>query len=116
MTMNKNVVAATDQTFHNEVLESPLPVLVDFWAPWCGPCRVVGPIVEELATEYVGKIKVVKLNTDENQETAMKYGIQSIPTLAIFVNGKPVDSVVGAGTKKMLKEKLDKYVAVSTMN
>jgi thioredoxin 1 len=108
--MVKNIVAVTDENFQQEVLESELPVLVDFWAPWCGPCRVVSPVVEELADEFVGKFKVAKLNTDENQETAMKYGIMSIPTLAVFQNGKVVDGVIGAVPKRVLKELMDKHV------
>jgi thioredoxin 1 len=107
--MSKNIVAVTDDTFEQEVLQSQLPVLVDFWAPWCGPCRIVGPVVEELASEYAGQLKVAKLNTDENQETSVKYGIMSIPTLAVFHNGEVVDGVVGAAPKRMLKELLDKH-------
>jgi thioredoxin 1 len=114
--MNQNIVTGNDANFQREVIESPLPVLVDFWAPWCGPCRIVGPIVEELAQEYAGKIKVVKLNTDENQETAAAYGIRGIPTLAVFVNGEVVDGIVGAAPKRMLKEKLDKYVSPAAAN
>ena len=97
--MKKNVIEATDDTFQKEVIESSTPVLVDFWAPWCGPCRFVGPVVEELADEYAGKIKVVKVNTDENEKISYTYGIMSIPTLAVFRNGKVVDGVVGAVPK-----------------
>jgi len=107
----KHIVTGTDHNFKKEVLESELPVLVDFWAPWCGPCRMVGPVVEELSSEYAGKVKVVKLNTDENQEVAQTYGIMSIPTIAVFNKGKVVDGVVGAAPKQMLKELLDKHVA-----
>lgn len=114
--MNKHVVIATDATFQKEVLQSSLPVLVDFWAPWCGPCRIVGPVVEELASEYAGKIKVVKLNTDENETIASALGIMSIPTLAIFRDGKPVDGVVGAVSKGTLKKLLDKQTSVVSIN
>ena len=108
--MNKHIISVTDTTFTAEVLQSEIPVLVDFWAPWCGPCRRVGPVVEELAEEYAGRVKVVKLNTDENLEIATTYGIQSIPTLAIFRGGKAVDSILGAVPKTVLKELLDRHV------
>ena len=99
-------VVITDQNFEEEVLKSNTPVLVDFWAPWCTPCKIVGPIVEELAKEYAGKVKVGKMNVDENQ-TAGQYGIMSIPTLLIFKNGQPVESVVGAQSKDTIKQKMD---------
>ncbi|MBI3193182.1 MAG: thioredoxin [Ignavibacteriae bacterium] len=114
--MNNNVIVGTDTNFQHEVLHSQVPVLVDFWAPWCGPCRMVAPVVEQLASEFAGKVKVVKLNTDENQQTAETYGIMSIPTLAIFKNGQVVDGVVGAVPKNVLKEKLDKYAQEITIN
>lgn len=108
--MSKNLIIATDENFQKEVLESPIPVLVDFWAPWCGPCRMVAPVVEELANEYAGKVKVAKLNTDENMETASQYGIMSIPTLGIFQRGELVDAAIGAVPKKVLKAKLDEHL------
>jgi len=108
--MNK-VIEGTDLNFEKEVLESDTPVLVDFWAPWCGPCRLVSPVVEEIAENYEGKIKVVKLNTDENQDTAITYGIRSIPTLGIFKDGQVVDSVIGAVPKQHLEEKIKPHLA-----
>lgn len=98
---------ATDATFTTDVLASTEPVLVDFWAPWCGPCRMIAPQVHELATEYRGRAKVVKLNVDENPETAARYNITSIPTLLIFKNGQVAEKVVGAVSKKTLATKLD---------
>ncbi len=114
--MQKNIIEGTDSNFAREVLKSTVPVLVDFWAPWCGPCRVVAPVVEQLADEYEGRIKFVKLNTDENMDTSEMYGIRSIPTLAIFRNGEVVDGVVGAVPKQMLKAKLDQYAVPVTVN
>ena len=100
----------SDSTFKKEVLESNIPVLVDFWAPWCGPCRMVGPVVEEIAGQYEGYVKVVKLNTDENPSVASEYGIRSIPTLMVFKDGQRVDMVVGAVPKTTLANTLDKYI------
>jgi thioredoxin 1 len=100
----------SDSTFKQEVLDSDLPVLVDFWAPWCGPCRMVGPVVEEIAGQYVGQVKVVKLNTDENPNIASQYGIRSIPTLMVFKDGQRVDMVVGAVPKATLANTLEKYI------
>ncbi len=108
--MSDSVSPVTDKSFQADVLDSDLPVLVDFWAPWCGPCRMVAPVVEEIAQQYGEQIKVVKLNTDENPETASKYGIRSIPTLMIFKGGQKVDMVVGAVPKTTLASTLDKYV------
>ncbi|MDJ0689114.1 MAG: thioredoxin [Xenococcaceae cyanobacterium MO_188.B32] len=100
----------TDTSFKEEVLDSDVPVLVDFWAPWCGPCRMVAPVVEEIAEQYDGQIKVVKLNTDENPQVASQYGIRSIPTLMIFKGGQRVDMVVGAVPKTTLANTLEKYL------
>ena len=100
------LVYLTEENFDNEVIKSQLPVLVDFWAEWCGPCRIISPIVEEIAKEYNGKLKVTKLNVDEAQELAIKYGVMSIPTLMVFKNGKIVDQVVGAMSKDQLVDKL----------
>lgn len=102
--------AVTDETFKQEVLESNVPVLVDFWAPWCGPCRMVAPVVDEIAEQYSGQVKVVKVNTDENPSVASQYGIRSIPTLMIFKGGQRVDMVVGAVPKTTLASTLEKYI------
>lgn len=100
----------TDSTFKEQVLDSNVPVLVDFWAPWCGPCRMVAPVVEEIADQYKGQVKVVKVNTDENPNVASQYGIRSIPTLMIFKGGQRVDMVVGAVPKTTLANTLEKYI------
>lgn len=101
----------SDNEWDVEVLSSDTPVLVDFWAPWCGPCKMVAPIVDELAEEYDGKVKFVKLNTDDNIETASKYGIRSIPTIIVFKGGEAVEQVVGFRPKSELKKSLDKALA-----
>ena len=100
-------VQLNDGSFETEVLKSSVPVLVDFWAPWCGPCRMLGPIVEELSEEYVGKALVGKLNTDENQVTASRYSISSIPTMLFFKDGRVVDQLVGVHSKRDIRAKLD---------
>lgn len=105
-----NVLNVTDQNFKQEVLESELPVLVDFWAPWCGPCKMVGPVVESLAAENEGKIVVAKLNVDDNKNTAAEYGIRGIPTLAFFKNGAEVKRIVGAQGKPQLQKAIDEVV------
>lgn len=102
--------AVTDTSFNDEVIESDIPVLVDFWAPWCGPCRMVSPVVDEISEEYDGQVKVVKVNTDENPSVASQYGIRSIPTLMIFKGGQRVDMVVGAVPKTTLANTLGKYL------
>lgn len=102
-------VTLTDENFQNEVLNSEKPVLVDFWAEWCGPCRMVAPIVEELAKEYEGSLKVGKVDVDANQKVSMQFGIRSIPTLLVFKGGKVVEQVIGAVPKRALMDKVTKH-------
>ena len=98
----------TDSNFDSEVLKSDLPVLVDFWAPWCGPCRAMGPIIDELATEFEGKVKICKMNVDENSASPSKFGIRAIPTLILFKNGEVVDQTTGAVSKSSIKDMIAK--------
>jgi thioredoxin 1 len=109
--MAGTVTEVTDSNFQAEVIESDLPVLVDFWAPWCGPCRRVGPVVEEIAKERDGELKVVKMNVDENQNTAVTYNVMSIPTLILFRYGDVAAKVIGAYPKKKLEEQLEPALA-----
>jgi thioredoxin 1 len=106
-----NAVAVTGQTFETEVIQSNLPVLVDFWAAWCGPCRAIAPAIEEIAGEYAGKLKVVKVDTDENQDIAVKFQVMSIPTLMVFKGGKVVERVIGALPKAVLLNKIKPHLA-----
>ncbi len=101
------LVTITDDNFEEEVLKSDKPVLIDFWATWCGPCRMIAPIVEEMATEYDGKAKIGKLDVDSNQQTSIKYGVRSIPTLLIFKNGEVKETIIGAVPKANLVAKLE---------
>jgi thioredoxin len=105
-----NAIPVTDANFDTEVLKAGTPVLVDFWAPWCGPCRAVGPAVDAIAQEFVGKVKVVKVNTDEEQEVAIKYGVGSIPTLMVFKNGEMVERIMGNRPKAELAALVSRHV------
>jgi thioredoxin 1 len=104
-------VELTDSSFETEVLKSTLPVLIDFWAIWCGPCRMVSPIVEEIAGEYTGKLKVGKVDVDSNTATAMQYGIRSIPTLLLFKDGQVVEQIIGAVPKRVIVDKLSRHLS-----
>jgi len=109
--MADSVAEVTDNNFQAEVIESEVPVLVDFWAPWCGPCRMVAPVVEEIAEERGDQLKVVKLNIDENQNTAVQFNVLSIPTLIVFRNGEVAKTVVGAYPKRKLEAELEPVLA-----
>jgi len=102
-----DLVQLTDAAFEAEVLKSPVPVLIDFWAPWCPPCRAIAPVVEELAAQYAGQIKVVKMNVDDNPQTPARYGVRSIPNLMVFKNGEVKDQIVGAVPKAQLVKAID---------
>lgn len=106
-----NLMAVTDSEFESQVLQADLPVLVDFWAEWCGPCKMIAPIVEELSQEYDGQVRFTKMDVDSNPMTAASLGIRSIPTLLIFRGGKPVEQVVGAVPKALLKKRLESALA-----
>jgi thioredoxin 1 len=108
--MSETVLQVTDSTFDSEVLKSTIPVLVDFWAEWCGPCRMVAPVVEEVAKQYEGKIKVAKVDVDQNQRVATQFQIRSIPSLYIFKNGKVAGQIVGAVPKQQITSALDKIL------
>ena len=112
--MSDNVKVLTDASFEADVLKSDVPVLVDFWAPWCGPCRVVGPVLDRIAARYQGRVTVGKLNVDENQQTSMAYGIRSIPTIALFIGGEPVDGVMGAAPEATFEQLLDKHLTTTS--
>lgn len=109
--MGKHTVEVNDQNFKQEVFNQPLPVLVDFWAAWCGPCKMIGPVVEELAEEYQEKLKVAKVDVDSNRQVAGEMGVSSIPTLIIFKDGKEVDRVVGFRAKNQLKQIIEQQIS-----
>ena len=106
-----NINEVSDANFKNEVLESKVPVLVDFWAPWCGPCRAIAPVLEELAGEYAGRAKIVKINVDDHQVAASQYGVRSIPNLIVFKNGQVAQQILGAVAKTKLSQALDTALA-----
>jgi thioredoxin 1 len=108
-----NTIEITDANFQSEVLNSDKPVLIDFWAVWCGPCKMIAPVVEEIASEYGGKIKVGKMDVDANQETPMRFGIRSIPTLMVFKGGKVVEQIIGALPKKAMLDKITPHLAAN---
>ncbi len=105
------IIEISDSNFESEVVNSDLPVLIDFWAPWCGPCRAIAPLVEEISSSYAGKIKVGKMNVDENQSTTMKFGIRSIPTLIMFKGGEAVDQIIGAVPKGEIERVVEKSLS-----
>jgi len=111
--MIKEPINVTDAAFQKTVLESSLPVVVDFWAPWCGPCKMVAPTLDKIATEYAGKLVVAKVNTDEHSEWAIKYGVQGIPTMLLVYDGKIVNRQVGALPEPMLREVIDQFLEVT---
>ncbi len=106
--MSEKIVHLTDDVFESEIINSDLPAFVDFWAPWCGPCKMVGPMVEELAEQYDGKVKIAKLNVDEHQKTPAHYAVRSIPTFMMFKDGKSIDQMIGAISKEQMEEMINK--------
>ena len=108
--MSNNTIEFTDQSFNKEVVQADIPVLIDFWAVWCGPCKAIAPVIEEIAVEYDGKVKVGKLDVDQNQKTAMEYGVRSIPTILIIKSGEVVSQIIGAVPKENIIKALDEIL------
>ena len=108
--MSDEIIQGSDATFEDVVLKSELPVLVDFWAPWCGPCRMIAPAVDEIAQAYAGKLKIVKINVDENQKSPARFGILGIPTLILFKSGEAKETIVGVVPKKKIEELVSKHL------
>ncbi len=105
-----DILHVTDADFENEIIKSDIPAMVDFWADWCGPCKMVAPVIEELADEFKGKVKIAKMNVDQNRQTPAKFGIRSIPTMIFFKNGEVVNVIIGAQPKEILKRELEKLL------
>ncbi len=114
--MIKEPIHVTDAAFEKSILESSLPVVVDFWAPWCGPCKMIAPVLDKIAEEFAGKLVVAKVNTDENSEWAMQYGVQGIPTMMFFYEGKIINRQVGALPEPMLREVIDQFLDIIGTN
>ncbi len=106
----RNTLTVTDENFENEVIQSDIPVLVDFWAEWCGPCKTIGPTIEALAADYKGEVKIAKLNVDDNPQAASRFGVRSIPTLMVFKDGEAQESVIGIKPKGQLADLIERYI------
>ena len=106
----RNTLTVTDENFENEVIQSDIPVLVDFWAEWCGPCKTIGPTIESLAADYKGEVKIAKLNVDDNPQAASRFGVRSIPTLMVFKDGEAQESVIGIKPKAQLADLIERYI------
>ena len=106
--MSDNIIDVTDETFETEILKSDKPALIDFWATWCAPCKAIAPVIEELANTHAGKVKITKMNVDDNQATPAKYGVRGIPTLILFKDGEVVDQLVGSAPKNQIEELINK--------
>ena len=113
--MSEHIHYVTDDTFETEVLQSPQPVLVDYWAEWCGPCKMISPILDEISREYAGKLKVAKVNIDDNQQYAFKLGVMSVPTMVVFKDGNPVDKWVGAMPKRQIMARVEPHLTADNL-